>query len=133
MVAHWVVGGVAGWLSGLVAGVELYVVWWAEWSGVGGVGCGGMRCGAAGCGLNGGGCGVVWGRLAGGASIAMFYVYLLGFDLLNIIGHCNFEFFPVPPSPSPAFAHAAAGAASLCRPFSLSRALSPRSIPLCAA
>jgi len=30
----------------------------------------------------------------GGASIAMFYVYLLGFDLLNIIGHCNFEFFP---------------------------------------
>jgi hypothetical protein len=31
----------------------------------------------------------------GGASIAMFYAYLLGFDLLNIIGHCNFEFFPV--------------------------------------
>jgi len=31
----------------------------------------------------------------GGASIAMFYVYLLGFDMLNIIGHCNFEFFPV--------------------------------------
>mmetsp|Transcript_28759 Transcript_28759/g.72893 ORF Transcript_28759/g.72893 Transcript_28759/m.72893 type:complete len:697 (-) Transcript_28759:4-2094(-) len=31
----------------------------------------------------------------GGASIAMFYTYMLGFDLLNIIGHCNFEFFPV--------------------------------------
>ncbi len=33
----------------------------------------------------------------GGASVAMFYVYMLGFDLLNIIGHCNFEFFPVAP------------------------------------
>lgn len=31
---------------------------------------------------------------AGGASWAMFYVYLLGFDCLNAIGHCNFEFFP---------------------------------------
>ena len=30
----------------------------------------------------------------GRASIAMFYVYLLGFDVLNAIGHCNFEFFP---------------------------------------
>ncbi len=30
----------------------------------------------------------------GGASIAMFYAYLLGFDLLNNIGHCNFEFIP---------------------------------------
>jgi sterol desaturase/sphingolipid hydroxylase (fatty acid hydroxylase superfamily) len=30
----------------------------------------------------------------GGASIAMFYAYLLGFDLLNSIGHCNFEFMP---------------------------------------
>ena len=35
--------------------------------------------------------------MAGGASIAMFYMYLLGFDLMNIIGHCNFEFFPVWP------------------------------------
>uniref|UniRef100_A0A7S4PEJ6 Fatty acid hydroxylase domain-containing protein n=1 Tax=Guillardia theta TaxID=55529 RepID=A0A7S4PEJ6_GUITH len=35
--------------------------------------------------------------LAGGASISMFYLYLLGFDLLNMIGHCNFEFFPVWP------------------------------------
>ena len=31
----------------------------------------------------------------GGASMAMFYVYLLGFDLLNAIGHCNFEFVPL--------------------------------------
>ena len=30
----------------------------------------------------------------GGASWAMFYVYLLGFDFLNAIGHCNFEFVP---------------------------------------
>jgi len=30
----------------------------------------------------------------GGASIAMFYVYLLGFDFMNAIGHCNFEFIP---------------------------------------
>jgi len=30
----------------------------------------------------------------GGASIAMFYAYLLGFDLLNNVGHCNFEFIP---------------------------------------
>jgi hypothetical protein len=30
----------------------------------------------------------------GGASIAMFYAYLLGFDVLNNIGHCNFEFIP---------------------------------------
>ena len=30
----------------------------------------------------------------GGASIAMFYAYLLGFDMLNAIGHCNFEFIP---------------------------------------
>ena len=30
----------------------------------------------------------------GGASIAMFYIYLLGFDVLNAIGHCNFEFIP---------------------------------------
>ena len=30
----------------------------------------------------------------GGASIAMFYAYLIGFDLLNNIGHCNFEFMP---------------------------------------
>ncbi|EKX35243.1 hypothetical protein GUITHDRAFT_158756 [Guillardia theta CCMP2712] len=36
--------------------------------------------------------------LAGGASISMFYLYLLGFDLLNMIGHCNFEFFPSAPS-----------------------------------
>ena len=35
--------------------------------------------------------------LAGGASVAMFYLYLLGFDLLNIIGHCNFELFPAWP------------------------------------
>jgi len=32
--------------------------------------------------------------LCNGASISMFYVYLIGFDLLNSIGHCNFEFFP---------------------------------------
>mmetsp|Transcript_30914 Transcript_30914/g.100644 ORF Transcript_30914/g.100644 Transcript_30914/m.100644 type:complete len:632 (+) Transcript_30914:219-2114(+) len=31
----------------------------------------------------------------GGASIGMFYVYLLGFDVMNAIGHCNFEFFPL--------------------------------------
>ena len=30
----------------------------------------------------------------GGASIAMFYIYLIGFDVLNAIGHCNFEFIP---------------------------------------
>ena len=30
----------------------------------------------------------------GGASIAMFYTYLIGFDIMNCIGHCNFEFFP---------------------------------------
>eukprot|EP00934_Nitzschia_sp_Nitz4_P008387 Nitzschia sp. Nitz4//scaffold178_size73299//23102//25041//NITZ4_005699-RA/size73299-snap-gene-0.142-mRNA-1//-1//CDS//3329539122//8377//frame0 len=30
----------------------------------------------------------------GGASISMFYVYLVGFDIMNCIGHCNFEFFP---------------------------------------
>ena len=30
----------------------------------------------------------------GGASIAMFYAYLIGFDILNNIGHCNFEFMP---------------------------------------
>ena len=29
--------------------------------------------------------------------MAMFYLYLLGFDLLNIIGHCNFELFPAWP------------------------------------
>ena len=32
--------------------------------------------------------------MCNGASMAMFYVYLLGFDLLNAIGHCNFEFLP---------------------------------------
>lgn len=32
--------------------------------------------------------------LLGGASIATFYVYWLGFDFLNAIGHCNFEFVP---------------------------------------
>ena len=31
---------------------------------------------------------------AGGSSWAMFYAYLLGFDLLNAVGHCNFEFVP---------------------------------------
>jgi len=30
----------------------------------------------------------------GGASVAMFYAYLIGFDFLNCVGHCNFEFFP---------------------------------------
>jgi len=35
--------------------------------------------------------------MAGGASVAMFYIYLLGFDLLNILGHCNFELFPIWP------------------------------------
>lgn len=30
----------------------------------------------------------------GGASIAMFYSYMIGFDTLNMIGHCNFEFVP---------------------------------------
>jgi len=29
--------------------------------------------------------------LFGGASVAMFYIYLLGFDFLNELGHCNFE------------------------------------------
>lgn len=32
--------------------------------------------------------------LLGGASIAMFYVYWLGFDFFNVIGHCNWEFIP---------------------------------------
>ena len=32
--------------------------------------------------------------MCNGASMAMFYVYLMGFDLLNAIGHCNFEFVP---------------------------------------
>ena len=27
-------------------------------------------------------------------SLSMFYVYLVGFDVLNAIGHCNFEFMP---------------------------------------
>lgn len=31
----------------------------------------------------------------GGASVLMFYTYLLGFDFLNAWGHCNFEFFPL--------------------------------------
>ena len=31
----------------------------------------------------------------GGASWAMFYAYLLGFDCMNAIGHCNFEFVPL--------------------------------------
>ena len=30
----------------------------------------------------------------GTASISMFYAYLIGFDIMNCIGHCNFEFFP---------------------------------------
>eukprot|EP00850_Spirogloea_muscicola_P018792 SM000176S03123 [mRNA] locus=s176:54048:58847:- [translate_table: standard] len=30
----------------------------------------------------------------GGASLSMFYAYWLGFDLLNCIGHCNWEFIP---------------------------------------
>eukprot|EP00529_Nitzschia_sp_RCC80_P012953 CAMPEP_0113479356 /NCGR_PEP_ID=MMETSP0014_2-20120614/21263_1 /TAXON_ID=2857 /ORGANISM="Nitzschia sp." /LENGTH=590 /DNA_ID=CAMNT_0000372643 /DNA_START=269 /DNA_END=2038 /DNA_ORIENTATION=- /assembly_acc=CAM_ASM_000159 len=30
----------------------------------------------------------------GHASLTMFYVYLVGFDVLNAIGHCNFEFMP---------------------------------------
>ncbi|CAJ1967416.1 unnamed protein product [Cylindrotheca closterium] len=30
----------------------------------------------------------------GGASVSMFYIYLLCFDVLNAIGHCNFEFVP---------------------------------------
>lgn len=30
----------------------------------------------------------------GGASVSMFYLYLLGFDIMNAVGHCNFEFFP---------------------------------------
>eukprot|EP00526_Cylindrotheca_closterium_P005305 CAMPEP_0113623458 /NCGR_PEP_ID=MMETSP0017_2-20120614/12067_1 /TAXON_ID=2856 /ORGANISM="Cylindrotheca closterium" /LENGTH=620 /DNA_ID=CAMNT_0000533407 /DNA_START=16 /DNA_END=1878 /DNA_ORIENTATION=+ /assembly_acc=CAM_ASM_000147 len=30
----------------------------------------------------------------GGASVSMFYAYLLGFDIMNAIGHCNFEFVP---------------------------------------
>jgi hypothetical protein len=35
--------------------------------------------------------------MAGGACVAMFYAYLLGFDFLNMIGHCNFEIFPAWP------------------------------------
>mmetsp|Transcript_58732 Transcript_58732/g.143667 ORF Transcript_58732/g.143667 Transcript_58732/m.143667 type:complete len:608 (-) Transcript_58732:612-2435(-) len=31
----------------------------------------------------------------GHCSLAMFYVYLVGFDVLNAIGHCNFEFMPL--------------------------------------
>jgi WAX2 C-terminal domain/Fatty acid hydroxylase superfamily len=30
----------------------------------------------------------------GQASIAMFYTYLLAFDFLNMMGHCNYEFIP---------------------------------------
>lgn len=33
--------------------------------------------------------------MLGGCSIAMFYAYTIGFDLLNCIGHCNWEFVPV--------------------------------------
>jgi len=33
--------------------------------------------------------------MMGGASIAMFYTYTIGFDVLNCIGHCNWEFIPV--------------------------------------
>jgi hypothetical protein len=29
-----------------------------------------------------------------GATIAMFYVYMIGFDVMNMVGHCNFEFIP---------------------------------------
>eukprot|EP00897_Mesotaenium_endlicherianum_P008982 jgi/Mesen1/8111/ME000435S07281 len=32
--------------------------------------------------------------LLGGASMAMFYAYWLGFDFLNAVGHCNWEFVP---------------------------------------
>lgn len=32
--------------------------------------------------------------LWGGASLAMFYAYTLGFDTLNMVGHCNWEFVP---------------------------------------
>jgi len=31
----------------------------------------------------------------GGASVAMFYCYTAGFDVLNMVGHCNWEFVPV--------------------------------------
>mmetsp|Transcript_8399 Transcript_8399/g.29457 ORF Transcript_8399/g.29457 Transcript_8399/m.29457 type:complete len:625 (+) Transcript_8399:335-2209(+) len=30
----------------------------------------------------------------GGGSVAMFYAYLLGFDFMNAVGHCNWEFVP---------------------------------------
>lgn len=33
-------------------------------------------------------------HFAGHTSVAMFYAYLIGFDFLNAIGHCNFEFMP---------------------------------------
>eukprot|EP00457_Paulinella_chromatophora_P001947 gb/GEZN01001950.1/.p1 GENE.gb/GEZN01001950.1/~~gb/GEZN01001950.1/.p1 ORF type:complete len:758 (+),score=48.66 gb/GEZN01001950.1/:221-2494(+) len=32
--------------------------------------------------------------LTGGFSISVLYAYLLGFDFLNCLGHCNFEFIP---------------------------------------
>lgn len=32
--------------------------------------------------------------LAGGASMLMFYAYLVGFDFMNAVGHCNWEFVP---------------------------------------
>jgi WAX2 C-terminal domain/Fatty acid hydroxylase superfamily len=30
----------------------------------------------------------------GNASKTMFYTYMIGFDVMNMIGHCNFEFMP---------------------------------------
>jgi hypothetical protein len=32
--------------------------------------------------------------LLGRASMSMFYVYAIGFDFMNAMGHCNFEFMP---------------------------------------
>jgi hypothetical protein len=32
--------------------------------------------------------------IGGHCSISMFYTYMLGFDLMNMVGHCNFEFIP---------------------------------------
>eukprot|EP00808_Paulinella_micropora_P005378 g79722.t1 len=32
--------------------------------------------------------------LTGGFSVTILYAYLLGFDFLNCLGHCNFEFIP---------------------------------------
>ena len=66
----------------------------------------------------------------------MFYAYLLGFDLLNAIGHCNFEFIPsslylVSSFPSHAAAAAAACANHVHAALMHTTSGSPRSLQRC--